>query len=222
MAGAEVLALPSGRSTTVARSVESSVVARLRDGCREAMTEVYTVHLDAIYNYCYRRTGSWSVAEDLAATVFLEVWKVRRRAFEHDGSIRPWLYGVATNVVRNHLRSQRRKDRALPRLRAVETTDDHADDVVARLDAEARFQRLLDRLGEMPERDQAVFALVSWEGMDYAQAASSLGIPVGTVRSRLSRVRRQLRTHDSKADNETPVSHDPASAEHHGTGDSTS
>ena len=64
---------------------------QLRDGDEEAMAAVFADHLDVIYNYCYRRTSSWSVAEDLSATVFLDPWKLRRRAVELDGSILPWL-----------------------------------------------------------------------------------------------------------------------------------
>ncbi|HEX3199561.1 MAG TPA: sigma factor [Propionibacteriaceae bacterium] len=85
---------------------------RLHTGSKQAMAEVFSTHLDAIYNYCYRRSGSWSAAEDLTSSVFLEVWRSRQRAVELDGSLLPWLYGVATNVCRNHQRSQRRQARA--------------------------------------------------------------------------------------------------------------
>lgn len=88
---------------------------RLRAGDRQAMAEVFSTHVDVIYNYCYRRTGSWSAAEDLASTVFLEVWRTRRRAVEVDGTVLPWLYGVATKrLPQPPPRPAARRPRAVP------------------------------------------------------------------------------------------------------------
>ncbi|MDN5726162.1 MAG: RNA polymerase sigma factor [Propionibacteriales bacterium] len=172
-----------------------STVERLKSGSRAAMDELYREHADELYTYCYRRTGSWSAAEDLAASTFLEVWRSRRKVVEVDGSPRPWLYGVATNICRNHLRSQYRAAGALARLHLIDSSDsaDPADDVASRIDADRRFQQTLDRVDTLTERDQEVFVLVLWEGLTYTEAAAALDIPVGTVRSRLARVRRQLR-----------------------------
>jgi len=172
---------------------------RLHNGSREAMAEVFHTHLDAIYNYCYRRTGSWSVAEDLSSTVFLEVWRHRRRAVEVDGSVLPWIYGVATNVCRNHLRSQRRHSAAVGRMHLADVSSARGPDEVAdRLDAGRRAAEALQRLDRLPQADQDVFVLVGWEGLSYAAAAEALGIPIGTVRSRLARVRRFLRLTDDQ------------------------
>ena len=189
----------SGRGRTGAGS---SVVGRLREGDEDAMSAVFAEHLDVIYNYCYRRTSSWTAAEDLSATVFLEVWRHRRRAVELDGSVLPWLYGIATNVCRNHLRSRRRGAHALGRLELVdrgEPADAPLEDrVVDQIDAGRRLQRALAALSALPPADQDVFVLVCWEQLGYAEAAQALGIPVGTVRSRLARVRRQLRLADDQ------------------------
>jgi len=161
------------------------------------MSAVFAEHLDVIYNYCYRRTSSWTAAEDLSATVFLEVWRHRRRAVELDGSILPWLYGIATNVCRNHLRSHRRGVQAMSRLelvdRSVSEVSPLDDRVAERIDAGRRLRRALTALAGLPVDDQDVFVLVCWEQLSYPQAAQALGIPVGTVRSRLARVRRHLR-----------------------------
>jgi RNA polymerase sigma-70 factor (ECF subfamily) len=183
----------------LARSEAGSLAERLRDGDVQAMAEIFAVHLDVIYNYCYRRTGAWSVAEDLASTVFLEVWKARRRVVEADGSVLPWLYGVATNVCRNYRRSQRRRSSALARLHlrdvAVPSFD---DEVVGQLADAQRLERLLERLAELPQRDQDVFFLIGWEELSYAETAQALGIAIGTVRSRLARVRRTLKITESQ------------------------
>ena len=182
----------------------ASQVEKLRAGSREAMATLFAEHLDVIYNYCYRRTSSWAAAEDLSATVFLEVWRHRRRAVELDGSLLPWLYGVATNVCRNHLRSRRRGEQALSRLELVDRPGADpsplADRVADRIDADRRLRRALAALAELPADDQDVFLLVCWEQLSYPQAAQALGIPVGTVRSRLARVRRHLRLADTAPD----------------------
>jgi RNA polymerase sigma factor (sigma-70 family) len=179
----------------------ASLVDELRRGSRAAMSTVFSEHVDTIYNYCRRRTGSWSVAEDLTSAVFLEVWRCRRRALELDGSVLPWLYGVATNVCRNHARSVRRRTRAMARLELVEGSGDHladstGDHVAGQLDSDRRVRAMIDRLDDLPAADRDVFLLVCWEGLSYPQTAQALGIPVGTVKSRLSRVRRALRLAD--------------------------
>jgi RNA polymerase sigma factor (sigma-70 family) len=172
---------------------------RLRSGSREAMAEVFHAHLDAIYNYCYRRTGSWSAAEDLSSTVFLEVWRHRRRIVDVDGSVLPWIYGVATNVCRNHHRTARRHSAAVSRMQLADvSTALGPDDVDDQLDAGRRAAQALRRLDRLPQADQDVFVLVGWEGLSYAATAEALDIPIGTVRSRLARARRFLRLTDDQ------------------------
>lgn len=172
----------------------SGLAERLRAGSGTAMTEVFHRHGTVIYNYCFRRAGSWSAAEDLTSTVFLEVWRSRRRSVETGGSILPWLYGVATNVCRNYQRAQRRRSQALTRLSLVDVDRPvGADEVVDQLELEQRVERVLRRLAGLPQTEQDVFLLVCWEELSYAETAAALSIPIGTVRSRLARVRRTLR-----------------------------
>lgn len=172
---------------------DEELVARLRAGDRDAMAEVFDRHADRIYNFCFRRTASWSVAEDAMAATFLEVWRIRARATAYDGELLPWLYGVAGNVCRNAVRSHRRQSALRDRLQGVEADDvDHADDVASRVDDERRMAALLDAAGRLPHRDRQILTLVAWEGLSYQQVAAALEIPVGTVRSRLSRSRSRL------------------------------
>lgn len=203
--------VPSGEPTAADHRpiASASLTDELRRGSREAMSTVFSEHVDTIYNYCRRRTGSWSIAEDLTSAVFLEVWRCRRRAVELDGSVLPWLYGVATNVCRNHGRSDRRRTRAMKRLELVEGSRDHVADstgdrVADRLDSDRRLRAMIDRLDDLPAADRDVFLLVSWEGLSYPQTAQALGIPVGTVKSRLSRVRRALRLADPDGPGSAP------------------
>lgn len=151
-------------------------------------------HASAIYNYCFRRTGDWAAAEDLMSAVFLEAWRQRDEVHLSGDSLRPWLFGVATNLMRNDLRSRRRRDKALARVRAQapRVAEGHADEVVSRLHDEQQMKEILAALVSMTAAEQEVLALVVWSQLTYVEAAVSLGVPVGTVRSRLSRARRRL------------------------------
>jgi RNA polymerase sigma factor (sigma-70 family) len=149
-------------------------------------------HGRAVYNFCFRRTANWAAAEDLTSIVFLEAWRRRSEVRLKDGRALPWLLGVATNVLRNRRRSERRHRAALARL-PLERVADFADDADARLDDERRMRTTLRAVTKLPRREQEVIALCAWGGLSYEDAALALRLPVGTVRSRLSRARARLR-----------------------------
>jgi RNA polymerase sigma-70 factor (ECF subfamily) len=161
-------------------------------GDLEAFGSLFERHGTAIYNYLFRRTGNWTVAEDLLSIVFLEAWRRRSSEVASD-KVLPWLYGIATNVIRSRHRAERRYAAALHRLPRPESTSDFTDDSDARLDAEQRMRALLDQLAQLPKRDQDVLILCGWSGLSYEEAAFALDVPVGTVRSRLARARVRMR-----------------------------
>ena len=164
-------------------------------GDGDAFAEVYRRYADRIYGYCFRRTASWSTAQDLTSVVFLEAWRKRSDvAFDDDGSVIAWLFGVANNVVRNSQRSMRRHQLALQRLPDPVVEPDFADDAAARLDDEDRMARVLAALARLSDSDRELLALAAWSGLDQRQIADALGVPIGTVKSRLSRARDRLRT----------------------------
>jgi RNA polymerase sigma-70 factor (ECF subfamily) len=101
---------------------------------------------------------------------------------------RPWLYGIARNVLRAHWRAGRGADRAAP-----EVPVDPWDDVVDRLDSAARAQLLVSAVRALPANERDVLLLVAWEQLTPAEAAVALGVPPGTARSRLHRARAALR-----------------------------
>ena len=170
---------------------DGALWARARLGDATAFGVLFERHADTIYNYCFRRIGDWTSAEDLLSVVFLEAWRRRDKELAPD-KVLPWLYGIATNVVRNQRRSRRRYSAALqrlPRPRAEDATDgvdDHLDD-------ERHMKHVLTLLARVPQREQDVFVLCAWFDLSYDDAAAALQIPVGTVRSRLSRARARLR-----------------------------
>jgi RNA polymerase sigma-70 factor (ECF subfamily) len=168
---------------------------RSRGGDAQAFGLLFERHARALYNYCFRRVGNWATAEDLLSVVFLEAWRRRGKTLQ-PGKVLPWLYGIATNVVRNERRSQRRFAAALNRIRMVEPTSDFAELAAERLDDERQARAALGLLGKLPKREQDVFFLCSVEGLSYDDASHALGVPLGTVRSRLSRARARLRELD--------------------------
>lgn len=171
---------------------DSLLWQRVRVGDAEAYGLLFERHADAILNYCFRRVGDWVTSEDLLSIVFLEGWRRRDKQLP-PGKVLPWLYGIAGNVVRNQRRAQRRYAAALRRLREAEPDAYVVERADERLDEERQMKRVLALVGRLPRREQEVFALCAWSEVSYEDAALALGIPVGTVRSRLSRARARLR-----------------------------
>jgi RNA polymerase sigma-70 factor (ECF subfamily) len=171
---------------------DAALWSRSRGGDADAFGLLFERHAKAIYNYCFRRVGDWAAAEDLLSIVFLEAWRRRDKDLPPD-KVLPWLYGIATNVVHNRRRAERRFSLALRRVPVPSPEPGFSDTSDERLDDERRMQQALALLAQLPRREQDVFALCAWSGASYEDAALALAIPVGTVRSRLSRGRRRLR-----------------------------
>ena len=194
------------QDVTVNDASDAEVWSRLVAGQADLFSVIYGRHAESVYGYCFRRTGSWSAAEDLTSIVFLEAW--RRRAdirFGDEGSLRPWLFGVANNAIRNRARAVRRHRAALQRLPAAMVADDATVEVDRRLDDEAKMRRVLAVLEQLSPHHQEVLALTVWAGLDLAGAAVALGVPVGTVKSRLSRARAALAALASPPTDAAPV-----------------
>ncbi|MFD0526756.1 RNA polymerase sigma factor [Kitasatospora arboriphila] len=173
--------------------MELSLRSRLRAGHQSAFGEIFDDHADALYGYALRTLGDWAAAEDVVSLTFLEAWRLRGKLLEDGGSVRPWLFGIAANVLRNTARAARRHRAAMARLPEREAVPDFTDELVGWLDDDARLAATRRALAGLRRGEREVFALCVWSGLDYAAAAEALGVPVGTVRSRLSRARTRLR-----------------------------
>jgi RNA polymerase sigma-70 factor (ECF subfamily) len=161
----------------------------------DAFAILFDRHAKTIYNYAFRRCGDWSMAEETVAVTFLEAWRKRGGVELEQLSARPWLLGVATNVLRNFMRARRRYRAAVDRLAGWDTEVQWDDDeIAARLDAEQTAAVLRRAIGQLPKRQQDVVWLCLVEEHSYGEASEALGIAVGTVRSRLSRARSTLRS----------------------------
>jgi len=145
-----------------------------------------------VYRHALRLTGDRGLADDVVSATFLQAWRLRGRIDADGGSLRPWLLGIATNVIRNATRTRRRDRDLATRVALEHQAPDFADDVAARLDDARTLAAVRLALRALRPAEREVVALCVWEGLDYAAAAQALGIPVGTVRSRLSRARRKL------------------------------
>ena len=159
----------------------------LRDPDRFA--EIFDRHYAEIHGFAARRLGS-SLADDVAAETFLIAFDRRRRYDLSHPSARPWLYGIASNLIARHHRAEVRQYRALARAGAPQPIEDDAD---GRIDAVAQRARLAAALLEIAERDREVLLLVAWAQLSCEEAARALGIPAATARSRLHRARRRTR-----------------------------
>lgn len=165
----------------------------MRSGNRAAFNEMFDEHAGVVYAHALRVSGNWAVAEDVVSLTFLEAWRLREKLRAEVLSVRAWLLGIATNVLRNTARAARRHRAAMSRLPPRPAVPDFADEVVGRLADAEQLRAAARALGRLRRADREVFTLCVWSDLSYAEAAEVLGIPVGTVRSRLSRARTRLR-----------------------------
>lgn len=148
-------------------------------------------HSQALHRYIARRVGA-SSAEDLTAETFVTAFRSRARYDTSYEDARPWLFGIAANLLRRHWRSERRQLRAYART-GVDPVSDEIGDADRRLDASAAGPQLARALASTAHKDREVLLLYAWAELSYEEIARALGIPIGTVRSRLSRARAQIR-----------------------------
>jgi len=150
---------------------------------------IFERHFWAIHDYLRRRLDR-QLADELASQTFLTAFD-RRAAFDsRSASSRPWLFGIATNLVREHRRSELRELRAMARLAPDPVMA--IDGVESRIDAERMRGLLATALAQLPQEEADVLLLLVWAELAQPEIADALAIPLGTVKSRLSRARGRL------------------------------
>ena len=158
----------------------------------ERFGDVFDRYYRAIHRYVSRRLGP-ALADDLASETFLTAFD-RRKAYDLAyRDARPWLYGIASNLVSRQRRAEQRRYRALARADASGVVESHAERVVGRVDAGSQRARLAAALLEIAPADREVLLLVAWAELSLEEAARALGVPAGTARSRLHRARQKTR-----------------------------
>jgi len=158
----------------------------------ERFAAIFERYFAQIHQYLARRVGD-KTADDLAAEVFVIAFAQRQRYDLARDCARPWLYGIATNLASTHWRQEQRRYRALARTDARQVSPSDEDLVADRVSASAIGPALADALAGLGAGDRDVLLLVALAGLDYQEVAQALGIPYGTVCSRLNRTRRRLR-----------------------------
>jgi RNA polymerase sigma-70 factor (ECF subfamily) len=166
------------------------IAASIADPRRFAV--LFDRHAGVLFRFLVRRVGR-DIADELLGETF-------RIAFEKKASFdgrrpdaRPWLYGIATNLVAKHRRSEAGRLRATARLAAAAPLDPVADSVAAVVDAHDVWPRVVDAIAALPDGERDALLLHVWEELSYQEFAVALEVPVGTVRSRLNRARSRLR-----------------------------
>lgn len=152
---------------------------------------IFDRHFDAVHVYLQRRIGR-DLADELSAEAFLIAFDGRARYDLSRPDARPWLFGIATNLLHRHRRHELRELRAYARS-AADPILDAFDGVDARIDASSTRRKLIDALAGVPAEELDALLLLAWADFSYTEIAEALEIPIGTVRSRLSRARARIR-----------------------------
>jgi RNA polymerase sigma-70 factor (ECF subfamily) len=150
-------------------------------------------HATVVFRFLVRRVGV-DDADALLGEVFRVAFEKRATYDTARANARPWLYGIATNLLARHRRGEARRIRATARLLArQQPADDPADRVAGTIDARQLWPRVAEAVAGLPEDERDALLLYAWEQLSYEEVADALGVPVGTVRSRLNRARVRLR-----------------------------
>jgi len=176
---------------------DAVLIERSVRGRPDAFVEVVSRHEVALHGYLARRAGR-QAADDLLAEVWLRAFVARGGYDLAHGDARPWLYGIARNVLREHWRTGA-GDEPAP---LGEPRTDPWDGINARLDSAGRAKAIMSAVRALPAAERDVLLLVAWEQLTPGEAAKVLGVPPGTARSRLHRARATLRRALSEYDAE--------------------
>ncbi|MFF9039246.1 RNA polymerase sigma factor [Streptomyces sp. NPDC014892] len=172
---------------------DAEVVARSLEQ-PEAFARLYDRYAPDIHRYVARRLGD-SLADDITADTFLTAFRIRARYDGAHPNARPWLYGIAGNLIGKHRRTEVRALKALARTGHDPVAASWSETWVERTDSRVAAQGpLAGALAALSAGDRHVLLLVAWADLGYQEVAEALTIPVGTVRSRLNRARRKVRT----------------------------
>ncbi|WP_345355877.1 RNA polymerase sigma factor [Actinoallomurus liliacearum] len=187
---------PGGSPHDSARDV--SAPARTRESPEPAtadttgFTDLYDRYFHDVYRYVAGRLGP-DAADDIAADTFVIAFRKRDSFDVARGVARAWLLGIATNLVAQHRRKEVRRYRAMARATPDDHTDSHESRVIDQADAARLRPQIAKALAGLSTGDRDVLLLVGLGALSHDEVAQALGIPYGTVGSRLSRARKKVR-----------------------------
>jgi len=178
---------------------ESALIAKAVEGDHDAFTIIMKRYKDRVFNTALRFLGNYAIAEELTQDVFITVFR-KLHTFKGEAKFSTWLYRITVNHAKNRIgylarRAHYRRDElmeytqgdeAISLIPRTERPDDRVGD-------REMMAHLMDRLGELKRKDREIIILKDFEELSYEEIASVLYIQLGTVKSRLSRARRQLK-----------------------------
>lgn len=170
---------------------DSAVIERSLDES-ECFAEIFDRHVSSIHGYLARRTGS-ERADALVGEVFRVAFETRHRYQLQRPDALPWLYGIASNVLRQSRRTERRQDRVATKLATFSRVDADPGDSSEDLLRREHLSEVMGAVMALPDADRETLLLYAWEELTYDEIAETLDVPLGTVRSRLNRARTRIR-----------------------------
>lgn len=175
---------------------DETLAQQLQQGQQQALNELVERHYDALLGYLYRMTGGQrALAEDLTQETFLRVLNAIHQ-YQHPRPFKPWLYAIATNLARNHYkRADTRYTVAMDdeSERQPDTQASQEETLLAEAETQAVIAAVIAALAALTDEQREVIVLYYYQSLDGAEIATALGIPQGTVRSRLAAGVRHLR-----------------------------
>lgn len=164
------------------------IAASLSDG--NVFAAIFDKHFRCVSTFLRRRAGA-SAAEELTSQTFLVAFASRSNFDQARISAKPWLLGIATNLVRHQARGVGRQRRAYDRA-TPDSEADFTEQAIGRADASGQRPALVAALSELTVEERDVLLLFAWGELSYEEIAEALEVPIGTVRSRLARARKRM------------------------------
>jgi RNA polymerase sigma-70 factor, ECF subfamily len=158
----------------------------------ERFAVIFDRYFAEVHRYVERRLDT-DAADEIAADTFLTAFGKRKRYRPEQRTARPWLYGIATNLIGKHRRRRTSAMHAFQRAGITEAVEGHDDQVAARVSAQQRHAELTRALAGLSRGERDVLLLIALAEFSHNEVAQALGISYGTVASRLSRARVKLR-----------------------------
>ena len=189
----------TSHGTSAAQPDDGQLIERCQQGDRASFDALVQRHYALAYNVACRMLGDQDYAADATQAAFVRAYKAISR-FRRDATFSTWLYRITTNVCLDHLRQHERRTQSLTLLgddadTSLEEMDIPDDTGDPGLDIERgeRQQTVREAICRLPPTHRSVLVLYDLQGCSYEQIAEVLGIPLGTVKSRLNRARHALK-----------------------------
>ncbi len=170
---------------------DEQLMLSLKAGDRQAFNALVDRYRDRMVSYAYRMIGSAELAQDVAQETFVRVYK-SAGTFRDDGRFSPWLYKIASNVCHSE-RAKRAKEALNVDYDTLEDTHDSGEAVEDTVMAAVTSEQLSSGIAKLTEQHKTVLVMHVYQGLTYVEIGEALGIPTGTVKSRLFYAIRKLR-----------------------------